>query len=31
MKAGDGAGISKEAAVNLTGKSAAQVLFFDLN
>ncbi len=31
LKAGDGAGISEESAVNLTGKSAARVLLFDLN
>ena len=31
LKAGDGAALSDEAAVNLAGKSSAQVLFFDLN
>jgi redox-sensitive bicupin YhaK (pirin superfamily) len=31
LKAGDGAAVSKETSVNLTGKSSAQVLFFDLN
>ena len=31
LKAGDGAALSEESTVNLTGKSAAQVLFFDLN
>jgi redox-sensitive bicupin YhaK (pirin superfamily) len=31
LKAGDGAAVSKETSVHLTGKSSAQVLFFDLN
>jgi hypothetical protein len=31
LKAGDGAAVSKETSVHLTGKSSAQALFFDLN
>jgi hypothetical protein len=31
LKAGDGAAVSKETSVQLTGKSSAQALFFDLN
>jgi hypothetical protein len=31
LQAGDGAALSEEASVNLTGKSSAQVLLFDLN
>jgi redox-sensitive bicupin YhaK (pirin superfamily) len=31
LKAGDGAAVSEEPSVNLTGKTPAQVLFFDLN
>src|ERR1017187_5349542 len=31
LKAGDGAALSEESSINLTGKSSAQVLLFDLN
>jgi len=31
LKAGDGAALSRETSVHLTGESSAQVLFFDLN
>jgi hypothetical protein len=31
LKAGDGAAISNEKSLSLTGKESAQVLLFDLN